>query len=115
MKEQQQTEMAIEDKRGRKGRKSSDGTPETIKFEPIKKACKEMMKAFKKAEAAKDEYDACVAGVAERSNSNVTTLKKLIKASAKGKFTDVRNKIYQESVIFETVGEVSAAGAVTGE
>lgn len=108
----QTSELPIEDKRGRKGRKSGDGTAETIKFDPIKKACAEMMRAYKKFEQAKVEYDEIVSGVAERSNSNVTTLKKLVKASAKGKFTDVRHKIDQESVIFETVGEI---GTSTGE
>lgn len=96
------------------GRKTNDGTTEVVKFDSIKKGCAEMMKAFKKAETAKDDFNAIVSGVAERSGCNAVTLKRLVKSSAKGNFADVRNKIDQESSIFEMVGEIQG-GKASGE
>lgn len=96
-----------ESKRGN-GRKDKDGTAEIVKFESITKGCSEMMKAYKKLELAKDDYNATVKAVAERSNSNVTTLKKLVRSSAKGNFQDVKDKLDQEQEVFDMVGEIGS-------
>lgn len=93
------------------GRKTFDGTVETIKFDSIKKACGDMMKLYKKSQTAKDDYKAAVAAVAERSGCNASTLNRLVRSSAKGDFADVRNKIDQEAVIFETIGEIPGGKA----
>lgn len=91
--------------RGR-GRKSSDGSEETIKIKPIKDAVGELMTLYKKAETAQAEYNNARKLVSERSNCNSADLNRLIKSSAKGNFEDVRRHIEQQSVLFEAVGEV---------
>lgn len=110
----EQTEIETPSSKRGSGRKSQDGSSEGIKFEPIKKACAEMMKSYKKAQEAKEAFNATVKAVAERSNCNASTLKKLVRSSAAGNFADTRNKIDQESVIFESVGEI-AGGSISGE
>lgn len=98
---------------GKRGRKNSDGTEETIKIKPIQDAVKDAMKLYRKFDAAKIDFNECIKGIAERSNANASTIKKLISSSYKGKFEDARRMVEQQSVIFESVGEVPS-GAVTG-
>lgn len=95
------------------GRKNGDGTEETIKIKPIKDAVADAMKLYHKFETAKIDFNECIKGIAERSNANSSTLKKLISSSAKGKFEDTRRMVEQQQVIFEEVGEVPT-GSVTG-
>lgn len=96
-----------------RGRKDPDGGEEIIKFQPIKEACADMMKLYNKLQAAKTVFNECVKGVAERSNTNAATLKKLVRASAGGNFADVRRDVDQAAIVFETVGEI--AGGKNGE
>lgn len=91
--------------RGR-GRKSPDGSEETIKIKPIKEAVGELMVLYKQMESASAAYNNARKLVSERSNCNSADLNKLIKASAKGNFEDVRRHVEQQSVLFESVGEV---------
>ncbi|HTD91151.1 MAG TPA: hypothetical protein VK663_10845 [Burkholderiales bacterium] len=101
------SETALELKPGSRGRKSADGGEETISFQPIKEGVAEVMKLYKKAELAVADFNAAAKSVAEKGNINTASLKKLIKSSAKGKFKDTQRAIDQQSVLFETVGEVS--------
>ncbi|HTE16036.1 MAG TPA: hypothetical protein VK642_13245 [Burkholderiales bacterium] len=99
-------------KRGRgPGRRNKDGSDEVIKIGPIKEACAELMTIYKKFEIAKDDWNRASKVVAERGSVNTSSLKKLIKSSADGKFEDTRRAIEQQGVLFEGVGEVSASGA----
>lgn len=98
--------------RSMRGRKSGDGSEETIKIAPIKEATKELMRAYKKKELANADYNAMAKAVAERSNANTGILKRLIASSAKGKYQDTRRLIEQQAVLFEMVGEVPG-GSVT--
>jgi hypothetical protein len=88
------------------GRKDGTGTEETIKIRPLKDGCAECMKLYKIAEEAKKAYNAAAKAVSERGGINTGSFKKLITASAKGKYEDVRRSIEQQSVLFEKVGEV---------
>jgi hypothetical protein len=96
------------------GRKDNDGSEETIKIQPIKDGAAEVMKLYRKADSAKTACNDAMKLLAERSGTNVSNLKKLFKASFKGNFSDVRRDIDQQSVLFESVGEI-AGGAPTGE
>ena len=108
----QQSEAAADQGHGRSsGRRNNDGSAEVPNFPEIKKATAELMKRFKKAELAEDDYNDACAKVAERTHVNTRNLKKLIKASAKGNFVDVRQDVDQQGALFEMVGEVSASGA----
>lgn len=93
-------------------RKSSDGTEETIKAQPIKDAVADLMKLYVKLDTAKEDFQSALRGVAERSNANASTIKKLIASSYKGNFEDKRREAEQQAVLFEAVGEVPT-GAVT--
>jgi len=95
------------------GRKDRDGGEEILKIPPIKDACSDMMKLYQKMLAAKVVFNECVKGVAERSNTNSATLKKLVRASAGGNFADVRRDVDQAAIVFEEVGEI--AGGKNGE
>lgn len=102
-----QSEAALDLRPGSRGRKEKDGTEETIKVQPIKDACSEMMKLYKKLETARGNFNDGIKAVAERSGVNSSTLKKLVKASADGNFVDVRRKVDQQSIVFEQVGEIA--------
>jgi hypothetical protein len=96
--------------RGRnRGRKSKDGGEEIPKFDTIKEAAGEMMRAHKRLEQARESFNDCVKKVAERSNVNAASLKKLIRASAGGNFKDEQRKVDQQSTLFEMVGEIQGA------
>ncbi len=101
-------------RRGATGRRDNDGTEETIKIPPIKQAAASLMKLYKKLEAARDDFNSDCKAVAERAGINSSTLKKLVKSSATGKFTDVRRDIDQASIVFEQVGEI-AGGPEAGK
>jgi hypothetical protein len=88
------------------GRKDRDGTEESPDFTSIKKGCAEMMLAYKKLESAREAFNDCVKAVSERGNCNAATLKRLVRASASGNFTDHRRMIEQQSIVFEMVGEI---------
>ena len=96
------------------GRRDKEGTEETIKIQPIKDGSAEVMKLYRKAESAKTAANEAMKALAERSGTNVSNLKKLFKASFKGNFVDVRRDVDQQSVLFETVGEIPG-GAPSGE
>ncbi len=100
--------------RGRRGRKDSTGDEQVLKAQPIKEALTELMASFKRAEAARIEFNDLRKKVAERSNASASDLSKLLKASAKGNFEDVQRKIQGTADLFELIGEVSG-GAVTAE
>ena len=106
-----QAENALDLKPGSRGRKSRDGGEETIKLKPIQDACADLMKAYKKAELAKQDYNATAKAVAERSNCNTSDIKRLIKSSATGKYEDTRRHIEQQQALFEGIGEVQGGGA----
>lgn len=104
----QASEAARDQGHGRQpGGKNSDGQSEVIDVTSIKQATGDLMKRYKKMENAKDDFNDATAKVAERTNVNARTLKKLIKSSAQGNYADVRRDIDQQSVVFETVGEVA--------
>lgn len=103
----------LRDNLGMRGRKDGDGGEETLKIDAINENKADLMKLFKRAEDAVTDYNDKAKGVAEKAGCNTSTIKKLIKASASGKFADVRRILDQQSVVFELVGEVSS-GAVTG-
>lgn len=109
-----QAETALNMQPGARGRKGRDGSEETIKIKPIKDAVGDLMRLYKKAELALADYNNAAKGVAERSNANTADIKRLIKASAKGNYQDVRRHIEQQQVLFEAVGEVPA-GPKSGE
>ena len=100
--------------KGTRGRKGPDGTEETIKVTTIKQGVADLMRLYKKAQAAKDDYNNSAKGLAERSNCNTGILKKLISSSAKDKYEDTRRLVEQQSVLFEAVGEVPG-GSETGQ
>lgn len=108
-------EKALDLRPGARGRRDHDGSEETIKIQPIKDGAKEVMKLMRKAETAKIEANDAFKLLAERSGTNVSNLKKLFKASLKGNYADVRRDIDQQSVLFESVGEISAGGKGAGE
>lgn len=91
----------------RGGRKNSDGQSEAIDITSIKKSTADLMRRYKKMENAKDDFNDACAKVAESTNVNARNLKKLVKASAKGNFVDVRRDVDQQGVLFEMVGEVT--------
>lgn len=93
--------------RGSRGRKDHDGVEETIKIQPIKDGAADVMKLVRKAENAKTLVNEAYKALAERAGVNVTSLKKLFKASYKGNFEDVRRDIDQQSALFESVGEIA--------
>jgi len=97
----------------RTGRKDRDGTEESPNFPKIKDGCKEMMRAYKKLESAREAFNDTVKAVADRGNFNAATLKRLVRASASGNFADHRRMIDQQAVIFEMVGEIP--GGASGE
>lgn len=100
--------------RSARGRKDSEGTQEIIKIKPIKDASADVMKLLRKAETAKAEANEAFKSLAERSGTNVSSLKKLFRSSLKGNFADVRNEVDQLSLLFEQVGEIQG-GRETGE
>lgn len=93
-----------------RGRKDSEGTEEPIKFEPIKKACSEMMRAAKKVDLAQADYNNVCKIVAERSGVKAGSLKRLVRASIKGNYEDVKGAIDQQAALFETIGELHVGG-----
>lgn len=97
------------------GRKDPDGGEEIIKFQPTKEACADMIKLYQKMLAAKVVFNECVKGVAERSNTNAATLKKLVRASAGGNFADVRRDVDQFAIVFEEIGEIAGGKNGAGE
>lgn len=105
--DQTQTEIALGLKKGSRGRKGRDGFEETIKAAPIHEAASDTMALYVKAELAKADYRAAVKALAERSGCNTANLAKLFKASASGKFEDVRRNVEQQSNLFEVVGEIA--------
>lgn len=95
-------------KNGRKavGRRDGQGNEKTVKIPPLKAGVKECMTLFMRAEAARVRYkDACKA-TAERGGIESSTLNKLIKSSAKGRFEETKSDIDQQALIFDQVGEV---------
>lgn len=94
--------------RGR-GRKDGAGGEEVLKVQPVKDGCKELMVLYKKSVIAKEAYNAAAKAIAEKSNANTATIKRLIESSAKGKFEDVKRAVEQTADLFEAVGEVSAS------
>lgn len=96
------------------GRKNSAGDEKTIKVRPIKDGVADLMKLYNKAEAARTTYQDASKAVAEKGGIEVSTLKKLIKSSAKGNFAEVKADIEQQVIIFSEVGEI-AGGPAAGD
>lgn len=94
--------------RGRRGRKDSSGDEQVLKAAPIKDALTELMASFKKFDAARIEFNDLRKKVAERSNASAADLNKLLKASARGNFTDVQRKVQGTADLFEVIGEVQS-------
>lgn len=113
-----QTQTEASNTSSRAGRKSRDGSDEVIKFKPIKDATKDLMALFKKKQLADEAYRDQLKAVAERGNVNSSNLNRLVKASAKGNYADVRRDIDQQSILFENIGEIrgdGTTGAASGE
>lgn len=98
----------------RRGRRDADGSEEVIKFKPIRDAAKDIMRLLNKAEKAKADVSDAFKGLAERSGTNVSNLKRLFKASYNGNFADVRRDVDQQSILFEEIGEIEG-GKDAGE
>ena len=82
---------------------------ETMKIPTIKQACAHMMRAYLKAESARDHYNQIVKDIAKRSNADPSALKKLIKHSAGGTFHDYERTLIKATVLFDLVGQVQIA------
>ena len=102
---QTQTELPGTESK-RRGRKDRDGTEETIDFQIIKDRAPEIMKLFRKSEAAKTLLNEGFKALAEVSGTNTGNLKKLFRSSLKGNFADARRDVDQQQVLFETIGEI---------
>jgi hypothetical protein len=98
------------EKKSARGRKDSAGNEEPIKFKPIKDACDEMMRAAKKADLAQADYNDLCKIIAERSGVKASSLKRLVRASIKGNYGDVKGAIDQQAALFETIGEIPVGG-----
>jgi len=99
----------------RTGRKDKDGTEALPNYIRIKDAAKELMRSYKKMEAAREAFNDTVKAIAERGNVNTSSLKKLVRDSASGNFADRRRMIDQQSELFEMVGEIAGGGKGAGE
>ena len=109
-----QAETALGLSKGGRGRKNSRGDEEVPKYETVKEKSAELMKLLRRQAVINTEVNEAFTAVAERSNTKASHLRKLFKASLKGRFVDARNDADQQSVMFEMVGEV-AAGPKSGE
>lgn len=92
--------------RGRKGR---DGIEETVKVTTLRKACPQLLKLYRKSQDAATDYKDALKAACEANGANSADVNKLIKASFKGNYEDVRRHIEQQQIIFE-MGEVSDSG-----
>jgi hypothetical protein len=90
---------------GARGRKR-DGVEEVPKIGPIKDACADMMKLYRRHVAARESFNECVKAVAERSNVNSSTLKALVRASHSGDFKEHQRRVDQVQLVFEQCGEI---------
>lgn len=104
---------ADEGERKPRGRKGADGIEMTITISNVKDGSAECMKLFNKSERAKTLYKEAIKKVAESGGIQASTLNKWIKASAKGKFADVKRDIEQQALVFDECGE--CAGGIAAE
>lgn len=103
---QQQESLGLKPGSRGNGRKSGDGTEEPLKIKPIKDDIGDLMKLYRKEIDAKEKTNEKAKSIAERSNCSAGTLKRLVRASYRGKFEETQRKINQESDVFEAIGEV---------
>lgn len=104
--QQTQAESALDLRPGARGRKR-EGVEEVPKMEPIRESSAEMMKLYRRLKSAQEGFNECIKAVAERSNVNSSTLKKLVTASFSGDFPEHRCKVEQMSIVFDQVGEIA--------
>lgn len=100
-----QSETALGLKPGARGRKR-DGVEEVPKIGPIKDACANMMKLYRRMVSARESFNECVKRTAERSNVNSSALKALVRASHSGDFKEHQRRVDQVQLVFEQVGEI---------
>jgi hypothetical protein len=93
-----------------RGRQNKDGTEETVKVEPLRKACPRLLRLYGKAVDTMTDYKEALKAACEANGANTADVARLIKASHKGNFEDVRRHVEQQAIIFEAVGEVSPSG-----
>lgn len=93
-----------------RGRQNRDGTEETVKVKPLKDECPRLLKMLRKGTDAMTDYKEALKAVCEANGANSADVAKLLKASLKGNYEDVRRHVEQQAIIFEAVGEVSDSG-----
>lgn len=101
---QQQT--ALDMRPGSRGRRDQSGIEGPVKVKPLKDGVKELMKLYMRIESAKTKYKEALKTCAGAGNVSASTLGKLIRVSANGKFKDTVHAVEQEQEVFEAVGEV---------
>jgi hypothetical protein len=91
------------------GRKNRDGIEEAPKVPTLKQACPRLLRLYRQAQEHMTEYKEALTKICEANHANAGDVNRLIKASFKGNFEDVRRHVEQQQIIFEGVGEVSDA------
>lgn len=94
------------------GRKSADGSAAVLRPKTVMQAGKELMSLFKRKQEANAAYNAAAKAVAERSGFNTSAITRIVNASARAKFEDVKRHIEQTNLLFEECGEIPG-GSVT--
>jgi hypothetical protein len=96
--------------RPRRGRKNPDSSEEVLNVSSLKSEAPRLLRQLRKATERLREAQDDVKAVCEASGANTAQFMRLLKASLKGNYEDERRKAEQQSIIFESVGEVSDAG-----
>lgn len=97
------------------GRKAADGTEKTLEPFTVRKGLTNLMALRRKADAANDEYNDALKKLAEKAGFQASNINKLIKASIKGNFADVKRDVEQLDILFGEVGEAPGGGAQPGD
>ncbi len=90
---------------GVRGRRDKDGTEATIKLQPLRVSLKHLMSLKVSADAAREQYNAGVKAVAEKTGLMSSVVSKLVKARSGDKFDDERRKAEQTALLFDEIGE----------
>lgn len=106
---------ANERSQDRKGRKKADGTERTLEPLTVRKGLNRLMELLRKADSAKEDYNDALKKLADSGGFQASNINKLIKASIKGNFADVKRDVDQLSILFDEVGEAPGGGKQAGE
>ena len=96
--------------RGARGRKDGDGQEVVIEMKPVREVLQELLELDKKARNAAQRRNDAIKAVAKKSGLLSSVVRKLVNARAGEDFAEEKRKVDQLALVFEEIGDGSAAG-----